>query len=78
VLRGGDDGVGALLARLRTEFVDVDARGKKCKERRARVLRRSEAAATDVVPAQWTETTYARADADAVAAACVAGEPPIR
>ena len=39
VVVGGDgDGVQKFLARLRTEFVDVDSRGNKCRERQSTVL----------------------------------------
>lgn len=38
VLQGRARGVGALLQRLRTELVDVDARGRPCRERQSTVL----------------------------------------
>ena len=37
-LSGGPEAIGAWLHRLRTEYVDVDARGAKCKERQSTVL----------------------------------------
>ena len=38
VLAGEDDAIGGFLARLRTEMVDVDSRGAKCRERKSEVL----------------------------------------
>ena len=47
VVVGGDgDGVQKFLARLRTEFVDVDSRGNKCRERQSTVLCRRFASQT--------------------------------
>ena len=37
-LSGAPEAIGAWLHRLRTEYVDVDARGAKCKERQSTVL----------------------------------------
>ncbi len=38
VLQGGAAGVGGFLQRLRTELVDVDAKGRRCRERQSTVL----------------------------------------
>ena len=43
VLAGEDDAIGGFLARLRTEMVDVDSRGAKCRERKSEVLCRRRA-----------------------------------
>ena len=43
VLAGEDDAIGGFLARLRTEMVDVDSRGAKCRERKSEVLCRQRA-----------------------------------
>ncbi len=37
-LRGASDSISAFLLRLRTEYVDVDSRGKRCLERKSTVL----------------------------------------
>ena len=47
VLQGRDAGVSEFLKALRSESVDVDSKGKRCKERRAVVERRSPLAAGD-------------------------------
>jgi|EP01046_Picozoa_sp_COSAG06_P022612 uncharacterized protein YggU (UPF0235/DUF167 family) len=43
VLEGPDDAVSGWLTRLRSEYVDVDGRGGKCKERKSTVMCRREA-----------------------------------
>ena len=45
VLEGPDDAVSGWLTRLRSEYVDVDGRGAKCKERKSTVMCRREMAA---------------------------------
>ncbi len=42
VLEGPDDAVSGWLTRLRSEYVDVDGRGGKCKERKSTVMCRRE------------------------------------
>lgn len=37
-LSGSNDGIKTFISRLRTEFVDVDAKGVKCRERKATTL----------------------------------------
>ena len=57
---------------LRSEAVDVDAKGKRCKERRAVVLRRSPVEAADApLEAGWR--VLVRDDAADFADRCVAG-----
>jgi hypothetical protein len=47
IVVGGDgDGVQKFLTRLRTEFVDVDSKGNKCRERQSTVLCRRFASQT--------------------------------
>ena len=46
VIEGEEEGVGAWLTRLRSEYVDVDSRGGKCKERKSTVMCRREAEAS--------------------------------
>ena len=57
VLEGEDEGVGAWLTRLRSEYVDVDGRGGKCKERKSTVMcrRETEASLEGWVVAAYTE-----------------------
>ena len=43
VLGGDGDGVQTFLTRLRTEMVDVDAKGNKCRERQSTTLCRRRA-----------------------------------
>jgi solute carrier family 25 carnitine/acylcarnitine transporter 20/29 len=43
VLEGGEEAISGWLTRLRSEYVDVDSRGSKCKERKATVLCRRQA-----------------------------------
>jgi solute carrier family 25 carnitine/acylcarnitine transporter 20/29 len=38
VLGGDGESIQSFLTRLRTEFVDVDAKGAKCKERKSTVM----------------------------------------
>ena len=77
VLQGDDDLVGGLLTSLRSEAVDRDRRGRPCKERQAKVLRRSAMTPTDssLVEA-WREVTYdgGRAAGDALVERCVGGD----
>ena len=61
VLEGPDDAVSGWLTRLRSEYVDVDGRGTKCKERKSTVMCRREmtdsaAAATRLVG--WEASMY--------------------
>ena len=77
VLQGDDALVGGLLTSLRSEAVDRDRRGRPCKERQAKVLRRSAMTPTDsslVEP--WREATYdgGRAAGDALVERCVGGD----
>jgi len=59
VLEGPEDGVGSWLTRLRSEYVDVDGRGGKCKERKSTVLCRREAdEATGTRLDGWETTVY--------------------
>ena len=77
VLQGDDALVGGLLTSLRSEAVDRDRRGRPCKERQAKVLRRSAMTPTDssLVEA-WREVTYdgGRAAGDALVERCVGGD----
>jgi hypothetical protein len=60
VLEGPEDGVGSWLTRLRSEYVDVDGRGGKCKERKSTVMCRREAndAADQERLIGWEVTVY--------------------
>ena len=77
VLQGDDALVGGLLTSLRSEAVDRDRRGRPCKERQAKVLRRSAMTPTDVALVEaWREATYdgGRAAGDALVERCVGGD----
>ena len=77
VLQGDDALVGALLMSLRSEAVDRDRRGRPCKERQAKVLRRSAMTPADVALVEaWREVTYdgGRAAGDALVERCVGGD----
>ena len=77
VLQGDDALVGGLLTSLRSEAVDRDRRGRPCKERQAKVLRRSAMTPADVSLAEaWREVTYdgGRAAGDALVERCVGGD----
>ena len=76
VLDGDDAVVGWLLRDLRAATVDRDARGRPCKERQARVLRRSPVAVDDdALEGEWREIAYGggRAARDALVVTCIAG-----
>ena len=77
VLQGDDALVGGLLTSLRSEAVDRDRRGRPCKERQAKVLRRSAMTPADVALVEaWREVTYdgGRAAGDALVERCVGGD----
>ena len=77
VLQGDDALIGGLLTSLRSEAVDRDRRGRPCKERQAKVLRRSAMTPADVALAEaWREVTYdgGRAAGDALVERCVGGD----
>ena len=77
VLQGDDSAISDWLKRLRSEAVDVDARGKRCKERQAVVLRRSPLKEADDTRLRepWTEHLYpSRALHKAVVDRCVNGD----
>jgi len=77
VLQGDDALVGSLLTSLRSEAVDRDRRGRPCKERQAKVLRRSAMTPADVALVEaWREVTYdgGRAAGDALVERCVGGD----
>ena len=77
VLQGNDALVGGLLTSLRSEAVDRDRRGRPCKERQAKVLRRSAMTPADVALVEaWREVTYdgGRAAGDALVERCVGGD----
>ena len=77
VLQGDDALIGGLLTSLRSEAVDKDRRGRPCKERQARVLRRSTMTPADVsLVESWREVTYdgGRAAGDALVERCVGGD----
>ena len=56
VIAGSRDGVSAFLQRLRTECVDVDSRGRRCRERQATVLCRRER--RGLLFTGWAEKVY--------------------
>lgn len=61
VLEGPDDAVSGWLTRLRSEYVDVDGRGAKCKERKSTVMCRREAADSSEAAVRligWEATAY--------------------
>ncbi len=77
VLQGDDALIGGLLTSLRSEAVDRDRRGRPCKERQAKVLRRSAMTPADVALVEaWREVTYdgGRAAGDALVERCVGGD----
>ena len=77
VLQGDDALIGGLLTSLRAEPVDRDRRGRPCKERQAKVLRRSAMTPADVSLAEaWREVTYdgGRAAGDALVERCLGGD----
>ena len=77
VLQGDDALIGSLLTSLRAEPLDRDRRGRPCKERQAKVLRRSAMIPADVALVEaWREVTYAggRAAGDALVERCVGGD----
>ena len=77
VLQGDDAIVSGLLTSLRSEAVDRDRRGRPCKERQAKVLRRSAMTPADVALVEaWREVTYdwGRAAGDALVERCVGGD----
>ena len=77
VLQGDDALIGSLLTSLRAEPLDRDRRGRPCKERQAKVLRRSAMTPADVALAEpWREVTYdgGRAAGDALVERCVGGD----
>ena len=77
VLQGDDALVSGLLTSLRSEAVDRDRRGRPCKERQAKVLRRSAMTPADVALVEaWREVTYdgGRAAGDALVERCVGGD----
>ena len=77
MLQGDDALVGGLLTSLRSEAVDRDRRGRPCKERQAKVLRRSAMTPADVALVEaWREVTYdgGRAAGDALVERCVGGD----
>ena len=77
VLQGDDALVGSLLTSLRAEAVDRDRRGRPCKERQAKVLRRSAMTPADVALVEpWREVTYdgGRAAGEALVERCVGGD----
>ena len=77
VLQGDDALVGSLLTSLRSEAVDRDRRGRPCKERQAKVLRRSAMTPADAELVEaWREVTYdgGRAAGDALVERCVVGD----
>ena len=77
VLQGDDALVGGLLTSLRSEAVDRGRRGRPCKERQAKVLRRSAMTPADVALVEaWREVTYdgGRAAGDALVERCVGGD----
>ena len=57
VLTGPGGGVTRWLTRLRTEYVDVDKRGRKCKERKGTLVERR--VVEGVVVQGWEEIEYA-------------------
>ncbi len=61
VLEGPDDAVGGWLTRLRSEYVDVDGRGGKCKERKSTVMCRREVSNSAPATARltgWEASVY--------------------
>ena len=77
VLQGDDALVSGLLTSLRSEAVDRDRRGRPCKERQAKVLRRSAMTPADVALVEaWCEVTYdgGRAAGDALVDRCLGGD----
>ena len=77
VLQGDDALIGGLLTSLRSEAVDRDRRGRPCKERQAKVLRRSAMTPADVALVEpWREVTYdgGRAAGDALVERCLGGD----
>ena len=77
VLQGDDALIGGLLTSLRSEAVDRDRRGRPCKERQAKVLRRSAMTPADAELVEaWREVTYdgGRAAGDALVERCVGGD----
>ena len=69
VLQGGARAITAFLHRLRTELVDVDARGRRCRERQSTVLCRrpagthKEGQAPAAKLSGWRATSYESAQA---------------
>ena len=77
VLQGDDALIGGLLTSLRSEAVDRDRRGRPCKERQAKVLRRSAMTPADVALVKpWREVTYygGRAAGRELVERCVGGD----